>query len=334
MASANRILNWYYKTAYPTYSIWKWLGKTKTREFAFSATNYEGVEYFTRHRTYRREEDLKLDIETMRIQRIEIGPVYNDFYDETTKEHIFPERKELVFDIDIDAYDNVRSCCSKEKICLKCWTYVKGAMTVITWMLKFGFGFKRILWVFSGRRGVHCWVSDETAMMMSPDMRKSVLMFIKNIDSKNITPLQEECISKLYPYFLDHILPELDVFVNESTRFPSSLANIKLKDDQTSVHQWHFNIPPSKKLDIFLYYMWPRLDEGVTVALNHLLKSPFSAHPKTGKISVPITIDMIDTFNPLTDPPNLSQRRGFFVKLGKYVDIFKRYIEEEDEDDK
>lgn len=54
--------------------------------------------------------------------------------------------------------------------------------------------------------------------------------------------------------------------------------------------------------EIMLQYCFPRLDINVSKGINHLLKSPFSVHPKTGRISVPIDLQKVDQFDPFTVP--------------------------------
>lgn len=50
--------------------------------------------------------------------------------------------------------------------------------------------------------------------------------------------------------------------------------------------------------EVMLQYAYPRLDINVTKGMNHLLKSPFCVHPKTGKVCIPFTVKTVEKFHP------------------------------------
>jgi DNA primase small subunit len=108
---------------------------------------------------------------------MDIGAVFNmPPKDHTTvKAGAFkPVERELVFDIDLTDYDEVRTCCSKANICGRCWGFMTMAIKVMDKGLRDDFGFKDLLWIYSGRRGVHCWVCDDDARSLSNEARTAV----------------------------------------------------------------------------------------------------------------------------------------------------------------
>ena len=44
------------------------------------------------------------------------------------------------------------------------------------------FGFNHILWVYSGRRGVHCWVADKIAMSLTNEARSAVVQYFSLVE--------------------------------------------------------------------------------------------------------------------------------------------------------
>ena len=114
--------------------------------------------------------------------KIDIGAVFTHKPSEhkTMKSDVFHTvERELVFDIDLTDYDCVRTCCTGANICNKCWTYMNCACKTMDHGLREDFGFERLVWFYSGRRGVHCWVSDQAARELSNEARSAVATYFE-----------------------------------------------------------------------------------------------------------------------------------------------------------
>ena len=102
--------------------------------------------------------------------------------------------KPLVFDVDISDYERERgnNCfCQgdKYKVCDLCWkNFMRPALVELTGKIPQLFGFKSVFAVFSGRRGFHVWIVDETVWRYTPAQREAICARIESkIDTKVTT---------------------------------------------------------------------------------------------------------------------------------------------------
>lgn len=75
-------------------------------------------------------------------------------------------------------YDPVRTCCSDADICKRCWVFISAAVHVLDTAVREQFGYQHLLWVYSGRRGIHLWISDREAMDLTDDQRKALVSWM------------------------------------------------------------------------------------------------------------------------------------------------------------
>lgn len=147
------------------------------REFTFVL---EG-DIFCRYMCFRDLAEFKAKVIQQQPIRMEIGAVFSHppkNHKAVIKDAYKPLERELVFDIDMDDYDEIRTCCKGAQLCSKCWTFMKVAIRTLRRALTEDFGFEHILFVFSGRRGVHCWVCDTAARKLQNEQRSAIADYL------------------------------------------------------------------------------------------------------------------------------------------------------------
>ncbi|KAB0397324.1 hypothetical protein E2I00_005379 [Balaenoptera physalus] len=292
-AELPELLKLYYRRLFPYAQYYRWLnygGVVKNyfqhREFSFTLKD----DIYIRYQSFNNQSDLEKEMQKMNPYKIDIGAPNQH---NTVKLGAFQaQEKELVFDIDMTDYDDVRRCCSSADICSKCWTLMTMAIHIIDRALK---GKTLDLNIVSGyilegevfiAGSVMNQLENCPLQYGGQDVKKKVHL------SEKIHPFVRKSINIIKKYFEDYALVDQDILENKES-WDKILALNNSKNDKCG---------PWLEWEIMLQYCFPRLDINVSKGINHLLKSPFSVHPKTGRISVPIDLQKVDQFDPFTVP--------------------------------
>ncbi|KAI0432421.1 prim-pol domain-containing protein [Xylaria sp. FL1042] len=350
-ASDPGVMRMFYQRLFPFRYLFQWLNHSPTptndfgyREFALTIHDNTDNEIYLRYQSYPTADLIRKDIIAKLPSRFEIGPVYTtnprDRKTLRNQSSFKPLAKELCFDIDLTDYDGIRTCCDKANICIKCWQFITMAIKVVDTALRDDFGFKHIMWVYSGRRGAHAWVCDKKARVMDDQKRRAIAGYLEVIRGgsqsgkkvnlwRPLHPHLSRSLDILAPHFQNDVLETQDPWA-ESDRaehllslLPDKTLNESLRKKwdsspgRPSTSKWADIDALAKsgaskaldtralleaKQDIVLEYTYPRLDIEVSKKLNHLLKSPFVVHPGTGRVCVPIDTSKLDEFDPTAVP--------------------------------
>lgn len=185
------LLGMYYSRLFPFSLLYSWLsydpstsGAAKVfshREFSFTI-DVKGEDVYIRYQSFSDEAEFKAAVLQRRPNKIDIGAVFSH----PPKDHkaitngFKTQQRELVFDIDLTDYDEVRKCgCQGAKICGKCWRMMTMAVKVMDSGLREDFGFEHVAWFYSGRRGVHAWICDEDARSLTNEARSAIASYFE-----------------------------------------------------------------------------------------------------------------------------------------------------------
>ncbi|KAM0671238.1 catalytic subunit of DNA primase [Ordospora colligata] len=277
----------YYRKLLPLDVIFKCLGINECREVSFGTLSGSYIRFLS----FGSVDEFRKKLMSIVPERIDIGAVYKG----RPAKHNCPRvaSKELVFDIDLTDYP--RSCCNEKAVCEQCFALVKAAIKILDYSLHHEFGFHKIGFVFSGRRGVHCWVFDEAAQMLSDAERGEIVKYYDSVIS-----------NKEYPEQYVKILREC-IMHTESKELDEACM-----DDAEMFEK-----------------MYLRIDRDVTQRRRHLIKMPFSVHPSTLVISVPIDARNVDAIK-LDEFPKLKDVLESPEVLDPYIAIAQSWIERND----
>jgi DNA primase catalytic subunit len=268
------------------------------------------------------------------------------------------DQMELVFDIDVTDYRQYCECAGKGKACPQCWLHIEGACLLLEhWLVsRLGIAKNHLLWVLSGKKGVHCLVNAPHYVGMDLSRRAQLFARIQCGDSlpklkEYAQSLQHEpvLLAEMEQQFLVRVVRLRRLFENEeflrdcltnivqpyfpalyhhleARWFPLTTTTSKDSLMTLSEERWlmlrklergQFSTVVTPSLMITLHLYYPRIDRGPLCEKKHLIKLPFSVHKDTRNVALPVErTDIVD-------------KQGLPLTQLSFKDLMKHYREKQ-----
>ncbi|MFW9922432.1 MAG: DNA primase catalytic subunit PriS [Candidatus Thorarchaeota archaeon] len=290
------------------------------REFAFLLED----DIFVRNISFKDTSELIRYMTTNPIRRSYVGAVYEvPPSKNNTIQRINWVSREFCFDLDLNDYDLVRvcGCRGKEQYCSICWSLVQDAAYFLDKTMREDFGFRDIVWVFSGRRGFHGWVRDKNGGILTQDQRNSMLKYLQLIkdetrtqavekDLKNVIPLRDRVIEIIAKSFFDKATDKelrVEPFKFTGKQIERLRYNLQ-KGDRPFYFTYDTILESKQNRDaVFTHIItrrYPRIDRKVSIDIRRILKIPGGVQDTNGKICCKIDINKVHKFFP-EDAPSI-----------------------------
>lgn len=323
----------YYRSLFPAVALHRWASRGWIQGGAEPCKREWGWEGwsgspFVRWLSCATANDLRSMASTTAVGKINLGAMYKQ-----SPAHRYKIRgemevvaREFVIDIDLTDYPGGST---NLKQCDEMWPLVAVGLEACSQVLKQHFGFKHILPVYSGRRGGHLWVCDQRACLLTNEARDAIVKYMSPGENKGKTVwtwllkhpgFKEISANLMLPFWrtraiktvADGGLGMLDIAFQRKA-FLESMHPTCLRDLGDTIGQYATPWEALSAIEGYLRksstpFIWeryeeavwqllgPRIDAAVSRDAKHTLKTPFSVHPKTGRLSVPILSDTLDAF--------------------------------------
>lgn len=244
-------------------------------------------------------------------EQLHLGTLVYD--SEDTRGRLQRQWHEVVLDIDLTDFTRYCDCGEKKQACGQCWLHIEGTQLLLRYLLCHVLLVeeRHLLWVFSGKKGIHCVCNDPRLCVTDANARKRLIALLRRDTTDTLWQLAQELpsdvalqVEQLFerraitharallavPAFRKHCLTLVRQYcpalyntlvqswagAPDSVRDWAALKALQGNQGQTAV-----------TLLIALTVFYPRIDSG-PLEMNHKYKAPFSVHGDTQRVALPM----------------------------------------------